>query len=98
MKKIDVSSAKVTLGSGYPPPHDEPCRQRTAHRIRPGSGEHALEARERPPAAVPDVKGGVRRRAIARLRDHATLIRCSLLHDVENNHSRGEPRRRYPWA
>lgn len=28
MKKIDISSVKVTLGSSYPAPYDEPCRQR----------------------------------------------------------------------
>lgn len=28
MKKIDISTAKVVIGSGYPPPYDEPCRQR----------------------------------------------------------------------
>jgi uncharacterized cupin superfamily protein len=34
MKKIDVSAAQVVLGSGYPAPYDEPCRQR--HRVRLG--------------------------------------------------------------
>jgi uncharacterized cupin superfamily protein len=34
MKKIDVSAAQVVLGSSYPAPYDEPCRQR--HRLRLG--------------------------------------------------------------
>ena len=34
MKKIDIAAGKVALGSGYPSPHDEPCRQR--QRIRLG--------------------------------------------------------------
>lgn len=33
MKKIDVSAVKVTLGSGYPAPYDEPCRQRQRLRL-----------------------------------------------------------------
>ena len=33
MKKIDVSAAKVTVGSGYPAPYDEPCRQRKRLRL-----------------------------------------------------------------
>ena len=38
MKKIDVSAAKVTVGSGYPPPHDEPCRQRKRVRLGDAAG------------------------------------------------------------
>jgi uncharacterized cupin superfamily protein len=33
MKKIDVSAATVTVGSGYPAPYDEPCRQRKRVRL-----------------------------------------------------------------
>jgi uncharacterized cupin superfamily protein len=33
MKKIDTSAAKSTIGSGYPAPHDEPCRQRKRIRL-----------------------------------------------------------------
>jgi uncharacterized cupin superfamily protein len=33
MKKIDFSAAKVSIGSGYPTPHDEPCRQRKRLRL-----------------------------------------------------------------
>jgi uncharacterized cupin superfamily protein len=38
MKKIDISSAKVTLGSGYPAPFDEPCRQRKRVRLGDAAG------------------------------------------------------------
>src|SRR6185312_16225668 len=33
MKKIDISAAKVSIGSGYPAPYDEPCRQRKRLRL-----------------------------------------------------------------
>jgi uncharacterized cupin superfamily protein len=33
MKKIDVSAAQVTVGSGYPAPYDEPCRRRERVRL-----------------------------------------------------------------
>ena len=33
MKKIDLSAAKVTVGSGYPAPYDEPCRERQRLRL-----------------------------------------------------------------
>ncbi|HEV2443925.1 MAG TPA: cupin domain-containing protein [Steroidobacteraceae bacterium] len=33
MKKIDLSAIKATLGSGYPAPYDEPCRQRKRLRL-----------------------------------------------------------------
>ena len=33
MKKIDLSAAKVTVGSGYPAPYDEPCRERQRLRV-----------------------------------------------------------------
>lgn len=33
MKKIDLATAKITLGSGYPAPYDEPCRQRKRLRL-----------------------------------------------------------------
>ena len=38
MKKIDVSTAQVTLGSGYPAPYDEPCRQRKRLRLGDAAG------------------------------------------------------------
>lgn len=38
MKKIDVSTARTTLGSGYPAPHDEPCRQRQRVRLGDAGG------------------------------------------------------------
>lgn len=38
MKKIDISSAKVTLGSSYPAPFDEPCRQRKRLRLGDAAG------------------------------------------------------------
>ena len=38
MKKIDLSTAKTTLGSGYPAPHDEPCRQRQRVRLGDAGG------------------------------------------------------------
>ena len=38
MKKIDISSAKVTLGSSYPPPYGEPCRQRKRFRLGDAAG------------------------------------------------------------
>ncbi len=38
MKKIDVSAAKTTLGSGYPAPHDGPCRQRQRVRLGDAAG------------------------------------------------------------
>lgn len=33
MKKIDISAAKTVIGSGYPAPHDEACRQRRRVRL-----------------------------------------------------------------
>jgi uncharacterized cupin superfamily protein len=33
MKKIDLAAAKVVIGSGYPPPYDEPCRERKRWRL-----------------------------------------------------------------
>lgn len=33
MKKIDLAAIKVSLGSGYPAPYDEPCRQRQRLRL-----------------------------------------------------------------
>ncbi len=38
MKKIDLSMAKVTIGSGYPAPHDEPCCQRRRLRLGDAAG------------------------------------------------------------
>src|SRR5512146_1847502 len=38
MKKIDLSTVKVMLGSGYPAPYDEPCRQRKRSRLGDAAG------------------------------------------------------------
>jgi len=38
MKKIDISTAKASLGSGYPAPYDEPCRQRKRFRLGDAAG------------------------------------------------------------
>ncbi len=38
MKKIDVSTIKAALGSGYPAPYDEPCRQRKRLRLGDAAG------------------------------------------------------------
>jgi uncharacterized cupin superfamily protein len=38
MKKIDLSAAKATLGSSYPAPHGEPCRQRKRLRLGDAAG------------------------------------------------------------
>lgn len=38
MKKIDVSAARMTVGSGYPAPHDAPCRQRRRWRLGDAAG------------------------------------------------------------
>ena len=33
MKKIDIAKAEHLTGSGYPSPHDEPCRNRERWRL-----------------------------------------------------------------
>jgi uncharacterized cupin superfamily protein len=38
MKKIDMTAVKMTVGSGYPAPHDEPCRQRKRLRLGDAAG------------------------------------------------------------
>src|SRR5579883_743136 len=38
MKKIDISALKVAVGSGYPAPYDEPCRQRERTRLGDAAG------------------------------------------------------------
>ncbi len=38
MKKIDISAARGVVGSGYPPPYDEPCRQRKRLRLGDAAG------------------------------------------------------------
>ncbi|HEY6515257.1 MAG TPA: cupin domain-containing protein [Steroidobacteraceae bacterium] len=38
MKKIDISALKAVLGSGYPVPYDEPCRQRQRRRLGDAAG------------------------------------------------------------
>jgi uncharacterized cupin superfamily protein len=38
MKKIDIAATKVTVGSGYPAPYDEPCRQRKRARLGDAAG------------------------------------------------------------
>ncbi|HVS76144.1 MAG TPA: cupin domain-containing protein [Steroidobacteraceae bacterium] len=38
MKKIDLSAVETVIGSGYPAPHDEPCRQRKRLRLGDAAG------------------------------------------------------------
>jgi uncharacterized cupin superfamily protein len=38
MPKIDPSAVRVSKGSSYPPPFDEPCRGRTAERLAAAGG------------------------------------------------------------
>ena len=38
MKKIDISAVKTVVGSGYPPPYVEPCRQRKRLRLGDAAG------------------------------------------------------------
>jgi uncharacterized cupin superfamily protein len=38
MKKVDMAAAKVSIGSGYPAPYDEPCRQRKRLRLGDAAG------------------------------------------------------------
>jgi uncharacterized cupin superfamily protein len=38
MKKIDIAALEVILGSGYPAPYDEPCRQRKRLRLGDAAG------------------------------------------------------------
>ncbi|MGB6487156.1 MAG: cupin domain-containing protein [Steroidobacteraceae bacterium] len=38
MKKIDIAAGKTVVGSGYPAPHDEPCRQRKRVRLGDAAG------------------------------------------------------------
>jgi uncharacterized cupin superfamily protein len=38
MKKIDVATAKATLGSRYPAPYGEPCSQLTRVRLGDSAG------------------------------------------------------------
>ena len=38
MKKIDSAAGKTVVGSGYPAPHDEPCRQRKRFRLGDAAG------------------------------------------------------------
>jgi uncharacterized cupin superfamily protein len=38
MKKIDIAAGKTVVGSGYPTPHDEPCRQRKRVRLGDAAG------------------------------------------------------------
>ena len=38
MPRIDISAAPVRTGSGYPPPHDEPCRARSRMRLGVAGG------------------------------------------------------------
>ena len=38
MSKIDISAAKMTQGSGYPRPHDEPCRERVRRALGDAAG------------------------------------------------------------
>ena len=38
MKKIDTSAVKISIGSGYPAPYDEPCLQRKRMRLGDAAG------------------------------------------------------------
>ncbi|MFZ0550038.1 MAG: cupin domain-containing protein [Steroidobacteraceae bacterium] len=38
MKKIDIAAGKTVVGSGYPAPHDEACRQRKRVRLGDAAG------------------------------------------------------------
>ncbi|HEY1892429.1 MAG TPA: cupin domain-containing protein [Steroidobacteraceae bacterium] len=38
MKKIDIAAGKTAVGSGYPTPYDEPCRQRMRFRLGNAAG------------------------------------------------------------
>jgi uncharacterized cupin superfamily protein len=38
MKKIDIAAGKTVVGSGYPAPYDEPCRQRKRFRLGDAAG------------------------------------------------------------
>jgi len=37
-KRIDLNAAKVRTGSGYPPPFDAPCRERTRRQLGDAAG------------------------------------------------------------
>ncbi len=37
-KRIDLNAAKVRTGTGYPPPFDAPCRERTRRQLGDGAG------------------------------------------------------------
>jgi uncharacterized cupin superfamily protein len=38
MKRVDMAAAPVRVGSGYPAPYDEPCRERKRHRLGDAAG------------------------------------------------------------
>ncbi|HWF98493.1 MAG TPA: cupin domain-containing protein [Steroidobacteraceae bacterium] len=38
MKKIDTAATQMVVGSGYPSPHDEPCRERKRLRLGDAAG------------------------------------------------------------
>ncbi len=38
MKKVDIAAAPARVGSGYPAPYDEPCRQRKRQRLGDAAG------------------------------------------------------------
>ena len=38
MKKIDIATAPTRFGTGYPPPHDEPCRARKRWQLGEAAG------------------------------------------------------------
>lgn len=38
MKKVDIAAAPARVGSGYPAPYDEPCRERRRQRLGDAAG------------------------------------------------------------
>ena len=53
MKKIDVAAAPARVGSGYPAPYDEPCRERKRRRLGDAAGlsQFGVNLLELPPGA-----------------------------------------------
>jgi uncharacterized cupin superfamily protein len=38
VKKIDIAAVRTVIGSGYPSPYDEPCRERKRQRLGDAAG------------------------------------------------------------